>query len=679
MTTTIAALRHPKAGRPAQQFTYRDAGGVAVLVANRFDKPDGAKFFLPYDLTADEWKAPDERPLYNLDRLRPANDNRPVVMVEGEKSADALAGLGYAATTTFGGAKGWRKTDLAPLAGREVILWPDHDEPGQTYVRDMAVTLHKAHGATAKLVPISDTLLCKVRYGNGAPAEPVPYDKGWDAADAVAEGWGTAEIDRLLALAAEPANDPQLPAPATAEPLFADMRLWHTPDRRPYASIRRDGHWEHYPVDSGQFVSLLSHRHYLDEGKTPSGSALDDLKRQLIGQARFDGEQHRCFTRLGHADGTIYLDLGTDDWSAVEIGADGWRVVAEPGARFSRTPGAGALPIPIPGTGDITLLRRFLNVASEDDFRLLVGWLIGCLYPTGPYPILILTGEQGSAKSTTAKVLRQLIDPAKPATGSSPKDERDLFIAATNRHVLAYDNLSRIKPDLADALCRIATGGGFSTRKLHTNDEEMLFDVTRPCLLNGIPELASRADLADRAISITLPVIPPERRQCEQDFWSAFDAARPRILAGLLDAVSTALARWDTVQLPRPPRMADFARRVTAAEPALGCPDGAFLAAYEANREAIGDATIDDSAVATAIVALIDQTGRWSGTVTDLIRELRTRFPALTDDREAFPRQPARFGAELRRLEPVLRRKGLSITQTREGRMRTRIITIKPT
>ena len=112
-------------------------------------------------------------------------------------------------------------------------------------------------------------------------------------------------------------------------------------------------------------------------------------------------------------------------------------------------------------------------------------------------------------------MLRSLIDPANPIARSAPYSEQDLVIAAKHNHVMAFDNLSTIKPAMADALCRIATGGGFGTRKLHSDSDEVLFTATRPILLNGIPDLANRPDLADRAVIVTLPVITAHNRQFE--------------------------------------------------------------------------------------------------------------------------------------------------------------------
>ena len=200
-----------------------------------------------------------------------------------------------------------------------------------------------------------------------------------------------------------------------------------------------------------------------------------------------------------------------------------------------------ALPEPVRG-GSVSELRAFVNVADDGDWHLLLGWLVGALRPAGPYPVLGLHGEQGSAKTTTARVLGELVDPSTVPVRAAPRDERDLMIAATNRWLVNLDNLSRIPPWLSDAICRLATGGGFTTRELYTDEDEVLFDAMRPVIINGIEELATRSDLLDRAILLTLPTIEPDRRRPEKEYWDAFDRARPRILGALLDALAVPCA-----------------------------------------------------------------------------------------------------------------------------------------
>ncbi|PCJ91190.1 MAG: hypothetical protein COA50_16820 [Flavobacteriaceae bacterium] len=665
-------LRHPKAGEPSTQHIYRDVDGTPVLVVNRYDKPEGEKFFLPFDVERGEWKMSALRPIYNLDKISRANPATPIIFVEGEKCADALSELGYLTTTTIGGSNASKKADLSPLTERNVVLWPDNDKPGLSYVRSVGDSLLSQRNGTLRCIPISPVTIRNVYVG----ANPVTYGKGWDAADAICEGWNVTDIDRLIALATPYATLPEIsrkPEPVN----FDAMELWHTSGREAYATLNIGGHFENWPISSTAFRDFLSYHHFRAEGKMLPQSALDDKRRTLIGEALFAGEEHKVFNRIGEQGRNIYLDLGGNDWKAVAIDAAGWQVIDRPPVRFQRSRSMDALPTPIPDTGDVELLRPFLNVANETDFKMLIAWLLGCFHPRGPYPILILTGEQGSAKSTTARVLRSLIDPANPMGRSSPQTEQDLVIAAKHNHVLAFDNLSNIKSAIADALCRISTGGGFGTRKLHTDSEEVLFDATRPCSLNGIPDLASRPDLADRSIIVTLPVICNTARQTEAEFWKAFNKAAPQILAGLLDAVSVAIGGIGSVRLPEAPRMADFAKWVTAAEPALGWTHGAFMESYAANRQSVEDAAIEGNPFAEAILTLITDRGPWNGTATELLQTLRAHNQLMADDPHSLPRQANKLTSELRRVQPLLRSRGLTVTFERQGKTGSRVICIK--
>jgi putative DNA primase/helicase len=255
----------------------------------------------------------------------------------------------------------------------------------------------------------------------------------------------------------------------------------------------------------------------------------------------------------------------------------------------------------------------------------LVAWLAAACRPHGPYPLLILQGEQGSAKSTTAKLLRRLIDPSTAPLRTPPREERDLVIAANNSWVVAYDNLSGIQPWLSDALCRLATGGGFSTRELYTDSDEVIFDLTRPVILNGIDHLAERPDLADRAIILNLPPIDESARREEADIYRQYEEERPYILGALCTAVSQAMACLPEVRLARKPRMADFAIWATAAEQSCGFQSGAFMSAYAGNRAEAVQETLESDPVSAAIIALINEEqidGQWTGTAQDLLQIL---------------------------------------------------------
>ena len=274
---------------------------------------------------------------------------------------------------------------------------------------------------------------------------------------------------------------------------------------------------------------------------------------------------------------------------------------------------------------------------------------------------MAFVGEHGTAKSTTEELCRALVDPNIAMLRAAPSDPRDVMIAASNGWIIALDNLSDLEPWLSDCLCRLATGGGFSTRELYSDGDETIFVAQRPAMLNGIDAVISRPDLLDRAIIIDLPRIPDDRRRRRGEFWSAFEAARPRILGALLTAVSTALRRAPEVGLNSLPRMADFATWVHAAEPALGLPPGGFLAAYGGNRAAAHDLALEASPIAVPVRVLVDDAGDWSGTAAELLEALMKITDEVTKKSKGWPATPRALGTALRRIAPNLRAVGISV------------------
>jgi hypothetical protein len=453
-----------------------------------------------------------------------------------------------------------------------------------------------------------------------------------------------------------------------------EAELFHSPDGVPFARISVADHREVWPVKSIGFKEWLVRRYYETTGRVPKAQTLTDALAMLAGTARFAGATNPVHLRVAGSDQAIYLDLGNDEWEVVEVTAAGWRVLSDTAVRFRRTGNTASLPRPVRG-GSLELLRELINVPDEGSWRLLVGWLLFTLSPTGPYPVLILHGEQGSAKSTAERVLRSLVDPNHSPLRAAPKEEQDLLVACHNCWVVALDNLSGIQDWLSDALCRVASGTGLAKRQLYTDSEEIVLNATRPIALNGITELATRGDLLDRSILVDLEAIPEERRLPEKALWARFERLRPLILGGLLDAASGALRNRSATALPRLPRMADFALFVTAAEAALGWPAESFVAAYEANRRASNDISIDSSAVGPAIRTLIERRGAWSGTAT----ALREALAGLSDESlvrsRYWPKNAWALSNQLDRLAPNLRAVGVGIfrptTRTSRGRMVT--------
>jgi hypothetical protein len=290
--------------------------------------------------------------------------------------------------------------------------------------------------------------------------------------------------------------------------------------------------------------------------------------------------------------------------------------------------------------------------------------------------VLALDGEQGAAKSTTCRNLRKLVDPNKSDLRSPPRNEDDMLIAAISSRVIAWDNISFIDGERADSICRLATGGGFGKRKNYADLDEVIISVMRPILLNGIPSLLARGDLADRAIAITLPTIPDAERRTDSDMEDDFAAAAPSILALLLDGISMALRRLPGLKTRDLPRMADFARLAIAAAPAFGWTEAQIVAALASNRAAATGAVLDNDQVAVAVQALAVKQPTWTGNATALLEALVRTSPPDTPRERGWPRTANSLGQKLRRLAPALRRAGVIISLDRTGKDGQRIITI---
>jgi hypothetical protein len=286
---------------------------------------------------------------------------------------------------------------------------------------------------------------------------------------------GNGAVSQAVPPAVTPSN-----AAARLVSLADDFECWHSPTGDPYVAVPVADHRETFPLGSSALRSLLVRRFYLDSHRVPNRETITEALGVLEGRARFDGEEHPVAVRLAEHDGAVYLDLGDALWRVIEVTQEGWRVIDKSPVRFRRPRGALALPEPVRG-GCVDELRDVaLPNLTDATWRLLCAWLVMAFRPRGPYPVLELNGEQGSGKSTVGRVLRHHIDPNVAALRAEPRDVRDLVIAASNSWCLALDNLSRVQPWLSDQLCRLATGGGFATRELYSDLEEVLIDVQRP-------------------------------------------------------------------------------------------------------------------------------------------------------------------------------------------------------
>lgn len=225
-------------------------------------------------------------------------------------------------------------------------------------------------------------------------------------------------------------------------------------------------------------------------------------------------------------------------------------------------------------------------------------------------------------------------------------------------------------------MCRLSTGGGHAKRSLYTDDDEHLIEASKPILINGIEDVITRSDLADRSIFIQLYPITESSRRPEAEFWQEFDQAAPRILGALLDALVAGLQNRPTLKLNYLPRMADFALWSVACEPALPWRAGTFTDAYAAARAEIIDSVIDSDPVASAVVSLMTHRDEWTGTATRLL-EVLGEEAGPASKMKSWPKSANALSRRLKRAASFLRFKGIEFDKDREGKDRERTITVR--
>lgn len=631
-------------------YAYENEEGQVLFEVVRFEpkgfsqrKPDGKGGWV--------WSVKDVRQVpYNLPQLLNAPWNQHVFIVEGEKDVLRLNSLGLVATCNAGGAGKWPDELSKHFEGRRVVILADNDEAGHKHADKVACALD--------LLDIEVRVLC-------LPDLP---PKG-DVSDWLDAG---NTVEQLLALVDAPGN--HLPEDDAAEPTeesfaagddddekqsqssllvkFVEQRyeLFHDQNKDVFTKDRKTG--EVRGLGSRQFRDCLQAGFYIDTDKSPRDQSIREALGTLAGLGRFRGEFLPIHLRTAGAEGEYFLDLAAPGSSrAVRIRAGAWEIVDSPSVMFVRPESMQPLPDPVPG-GSIDALWRVANIPSGS--RLLaLAWLVECLRPDTPYPVAELLGEQGSGKSGTQTALRGLFDPNACNLRGAPKSVEDIFVSAGACPVLSYENVSHLPAPMQDALCVLATGGGYAKRKLYSDSEESIISVKRPIILNGISACVTAQDLVDRTITIETPIIT-ERLEVTE-LWREYDAERPRLLGALLDIAARALELLPTMHIPVEdrPRLVEFARLGMAVAAATGNKPDDFMREFNASRQESLSRTIDSSPVAAAVVDMVEARPQgMTASAKEILSSLEQYRPTGCD---SWPKSAKGLGDALRRAAPALR------------------------
>jgi hypothetical protein len=445
-------------------------------------------------------------------------------------------------------------------------------------------------------------------------------------------------------------------------------RLFHTPppDSDAFADIMIKGHRETHRIRGSGFRLWLRHQYFEQTKSGCSSDALQVAVETIAANAQFEGDECEVHCRVAEHAGAIYIDLGDENWRAIKVTKSNWEIVDKPPVHFRRSPSMQSLPVPQVG-GAIEMLKEFCNVKTDGEFILLVAVVLSILRPNSNYPVLVVTGEQGSAKSTLIKIIVRLTDPRIPEQRTLPRDEDDLIVAAKGAHLLPYDNVSGVSDWLSDAFCRLATGGGAGKRRLYTDDDEVLFAGRRPVILNGIEDVVRRPDLVDRSVMLTLEAIPEDKRRDEKEIDVEFEQAARQIFGVLLAGLVAGLKNLATIDMPAKPRMADFALWAEACTRAYW-PADTFLKSYQDNLANSVELVLESNPIGDAVRRFMAGRNEWEGTAGALLPLLTAIVGDQVTKERSWPKGRDTLGGKLRRAAPALRKTGIDVTFHRGAR-----------
>lgn len=485
--------------------------------------------------------------------------------------------------------------------------------------------------------------------------------------------------------------------------LKKELKLFKDDRGNAYARIENNGHFENWPVSARNknFKIWVTHRGRKILGAVPAENVVKEAITTLEGEAIFETtDVNDLFNRAGienTPDGIKYwYDLADDNWSAVEITAQGWKVVKNPPILFKRYQHQLPQIVPDDKDNDIRLLDKYLRLNEEGDRVLIYAFLLTALITDIPHVCLILHGIQGSSKTTLFKMLRMLIDPSRLEVISMSTDKRSLRLNLDQNWFCPFDNVSGIKRDVSDIFCQAITGSGFCERLLFSDDDPFIRSIKRVIGLNGINVAAVQPDLLERCIMIELQSIDKKSRRSEEDLWKEFNQDKVKIFGGMLDVFSKAIKIKPSIVINEKLRMADFMGWGEAMARAIGYPNGYFIDAYNKNMDEINAQGIDGNDVAVAIRIMVEKiidddynyaghdfegkVSIWDGSPSELVEKLTSIAKynrIITDEKEKYwPGKANAMSRHINQIKPILKSEGIIVT-TGERTSTGRKITIE--
>lgn len=387
-----------------------------------------------------------------------------------------------------------------------------------------------------------------------------------------------------------------------------------------YVKIDIKDRTEYVNIEHKKFQSWIGLKYYEHKGRMPNNENIQKAIKLLQGKAMLE-EESIVEKRCCKVNGNIYYDLANKEGDVVKISKEGWEIISEPPFLFQKSNTMLEQDLPIK-YNDISILDKYFRYKDEQHLTLQKVVLMSLFMDDIQRPITVLHGEKGSAKTSTMRTIRQIVDPSRVPTVSMSRSRDDTVITMYNNYLVCFDNIDRISPDISDLLCTAVTGGGDSKRKLYTDSEEQVVYFKKGIVLNGINVVATRPDLLDRSILMELERIPANERKEEAELNKQLKEDMPKILGSIFTTISEAMKIYDNIKLDKLGRLSDFTKWGYAIAEASGIGGDKFLNAYLNNQKEANYEAIVSNPLGLAISKFIEDSRRWEGKPAELLEIL---------------------------------------------------------
>lgn len=441
--------------------------------------------------------------------------------------------------------------------------------------------------------------------------------------------------------------------------------FYHDRAESPYVCVAKDGIIQYMEVYGSGYRNYIRYLFYERYQKAVPKDALQRVLDTLAVKAQIEGKEITPAYRCAYHAGKIYYYLADREQTVICIDENGYRVIAESPVPFIKKQNMLEQVLPKRSKDSLKKMgMKYWQFATADDRILHWILLISRFIAEGSQPLVYYFGDRGSAKSTSMRLDKMIVDPSEIDIKALPKSISDAVAAVSNQYMVSFDNVSRISDELSDIFCIVATHGYYSKKMLYSNNQEFAIKLNARVSFSGITNLSTKPDLIDRMVCLKLNRIDSSNRRTEEEIMKEFQTDLPYILDKIFRILSKAIPIYNDLKLERLPRMADFAKWGYAIAEALGYGGERFLRIYENNQADLLENLVSEDSLITVLIEAMKKQNYFKGTVTELLVSLTNMAEKMEiDTRVGWARDASSLSRKLYENQSVLCMFGISVNR----------------